>query len=162
MPTLLITRAGYTKLQHEFNELWSNERPKVTKIVAWAASLGDRSENADYQYNKKRLREIDRRLRYLRSQLEQLRIVDYHPSQEGKIYFGARVYLKNFNGQSLAFRIVGPDEIFHNSDYISIDAPMARACLQKSVGESVQVIVSGELPLDWEITAITYYPSNNS
>lgn len=156
MATPLITRSGYEKLQQEFNDLWRIERPEVTKIVAWAASLGDRSENADYQYNKKKLREIDRRLRYLKRQLEHLKIVDYHPSQDGKVYFGAWVDLLNATEQTLTFRIVGPDEIFHDPNYVSIDAPISRACLQKTVGEDISVAVPGEPVAAWEITAIRY------
>jgi transcription elongation factor GreB len=156
MATLLITRIGFEKLQQEFYHLWRTERPEVTKIVTWAASLGDRSENADYQYNKKKLREIDRRLRYLKRQLEQLKIVDHHPSQNGKVYFGAWVGLENVTGDLLQFRIVGPDEIFHQTDYVSIDSPIARACLQKSVGDEIRVMVPGEPVAEWEITAISY------
>lgn len=81
----VITPEGYAELQKELDRLWFKERPKVTKIVQWAASLGDRSENADYQYNKKRLREIDRRVRFLRKRLDELRIVEYNPAQEGKV-----------------------------------------------------------------------------
>ncbi len=99
--------------------------------VTWAASLGDRSENADYQYNKKRLREIDRRVRYLTKCLEQLKIVDYSPQQEGKVFFGAWVEIENDEGDIKRFRIVGYDEIFGRKDYISIDSPMARALLKK-------------------------------
>lgn len=99
--------------------------------VTWAASLGDRSENADYQYNKKRLREIDRRVRYLTKCLEQLKIVDYSPQQEGKVFFGARVEIENDEGDIKRFRIVGYDEIFGRKDYISIDSPMARALLKR-------------------------------
>lgn len=95
--------------------------------MTWAASLGDRSENADYQYNKKRLREIDRRVRYLTKCLEQLKIVDYSPQQEGKVFFGAWVEIENDAGETKRFRIVGYDEIFGRNDYISIDSPMARA-----------------------------------
>ena len=84
MRTQLITREGYDKLKQELDYLWREERPEVTKKVTWAASLGDRSENADYQYNKKRLREIDRRVRYLTKCLEQLKIVDYSRSRKAK------------------------------------------------------------------------------
>ena len=86
---MVVTREGYEKLKQELNYLWREERPEVTKKVTWAASLGDRSENADYQYNKKRLREIDRRVRYLTKCMENLKIVDYSPQQEGKVFFGA-------------------------------------------------------------------------
>ncbi len=131
MKTPLITREGYEKLKSELNYLWREERPEVTKKVTWAASLGDRSENADYQYNKKRLREIDRRVRYLTKCLENLKIVDYSPQQEGKVFFGAWVEIENDDGDIRRFRIVGYDEIFGRKDYISIDSPMARALLKK-------------------------------
>ena len=116
MKTPLITREGYEKLKQEMDYLWRQERPEVTKKVTWAASLGDRSENADYQYNKKRLREIDRRVRYLTKCLEQLKIVDYSPQQEGKVFFGAWVEIENDEGDIKRFRIVGYDEIFGRKD----------------------------------------------
>ncbi|SSQ02492.1 transcription elongation factor GreB [Klebsiella pneumoniae] len=103
MKTPLITREGYEKLKQEMDYLWRQERPEVTKKVTWAASLGDRSENADYQYNKKRLREIDRRVRYLTKCLEQLKIVDYSPQQEGKVFFGAWVEIETMKAISSAF-----------------------------------------------------------
>ncbi|RAP67434.1 transcription elongation factor GreB [Candidatus Erwinia dacicola] len=107
MKTKLITREGYNLLKKELDFLWREERPEVTKKVTWAASLGDRSENADYQYNKKRLREIDRRVRYLTKCLEQLRIVDYGPQQDGKVFFGAWVEVENDDEDVKRFRIVG-------------------------------------------------------
>ncbi|MGC0909284.1 transcription elongation factor GreB [Pantoea agglomerans] len=155
MKTRLITREGFDKLKAELDYLWREERPEVTKKVTWAASLGDRSENADYQYNKKRLREIDRRVRYLTKSLEQLRIVDYSPQQDGKVFFGARVEIENDEGDLKRFRIVGYDEIFGRKDYISIDSPMARALLKKEVGDAATV----ETPVGpalWYINAIDY------
>ena len=132
MKTNLITREGFQRLKDELDFLWKEERPEVTKKVTWAAGLGDRSENADYQYNKKRLREIDRRVRYLRKRLEQVKVVDYSPQQEGKVFFGAWVEVENQMGEVKKFRIVGPDEIYGDAkDYISIDSPMARALLKK-------------------------------
>lgn len=131
MKTKLITREGYNKLKEELDFLWRQERPEVTRKVAWAASLGDRSENADYQYNKKRLREIDRRVRYLRKCLEELGIVDYAPAQEGKVFFGAWVEVENEEGETKRFRIVGYDEIFERKDYISIDSPWPAPCSRK-------------------------------
>ncbi len=110
--------------------LWRQERPEVTKKVTWAASLGDRSENADYQYNKKRLREIDRRVRYLTKCLEQLKIVDYSPQQEGKVFFGAWVEIENDEGDIKRFRIVGYDE-FLAAKTISPSTRDARALLKK-------------------------------
>ncbi|MBW7471521.1 transcription elongation factor GreB [Marinobacter sp. M216] len=138
MKTNLITREGFDKLQEELDFLWRKERPEVTRKVTWAASLGDRSENADYQYNKRRLREIDRRVRHIRKRLESVRIVDYSELQEGRVFFGAWVRLVD-DETSLTFRIVGPDEIYERKDYVSIDAPIARACLKKEADDEVIV-----------------------
>ena len=134
MKTPLITREGYEKLKKEMDYLWREERPEVTKKSDLGGKLGDRSENADYQYNKKRLREIDRRVRYLTKCLENLKIVDYSPQQEGKVFFGAWVEIENDDVDTLRFRIVGYDEIFGRKDYISIDSPMARALTEKGSG----------------------------
>ncbi len=155
MKTPLITRAGYNALKEELDHLWRVERPDVTQKVSWAASLGDRSENADYQYNKKRLREIDRRVRYLRKTIEDIKIVDYSPVQEGKVFFGAWVEIENDEGETKKFRIVGYDEIFNTKNYISIDSPMARALLKKEVGdEAVVKTEAGEFI--WYILSIVY------
>ena len=155
MKTNLITREGYEALQQELDHLWREKRPDVTKKVAWAASLGDRSENADYHYNKKLLREIDRRVRYLRKRLEEVRVVDYSPQQDGKVFFGAWVEIENDAGESLCLRIVGPDEIYQRKDYISIDSPMARALLKKSVDDEALVETpSGKK--SWYIKRIRY------
>lgn len=155
MKTNLITREGFEALQQELTFLWKQERPEVTKKVSWAASLGDRSENADYQYNKKRLREIDRRVRYLQKRLDKLRIVDYSSQQDGQVFFGAWVEIENEQEEKLTFRIVGPDEIYGRNDYISIDSPMARALLKKSVDdEAVVKTPTGEAV--WFINRIRY------
>lgn len=155
MRTRLITREGFNTLKAELDYLWREERPEVTKKVTWAASLGDRSENADYQYNKKRLREIDRRVRYLSKSLEQLRIVDYSPQQDGKVFFGAWVEVENDDGEVKRFRIVGYDEIFGRKDYISIDSPMARALLKKAVGDMAIVETPAGLAA-WYVNEISY------
>ena len=155
MKTPLVTREGYEKLKQELNYLWREERPEVTKKVTWAASLGDRSENADYQYNKKRLREIDRRVRYLTKCMENLKIVDYSPQQEGKVFFGAWVEIENDDGVTHRFRIVGYDEIFGRKDYISIDSPMARALLKKEVGD-LAVVNTPAGEASWYVNAIEY------
>ncbi|MGI0153947.1 transcription elongation factor GreB [Pseudidiomarina sp. WS423] len=139
MKTNLITRAGFTKLTDELNYLWREYRPEITQKVAWAASLGDRSENADYKENKRLLRQIDRRVRFLRKRLEEVRIVDYSPQQQGRVFFGAWVVIEDESGQQRRFRIVGPDEIYGRNDYISIDSPMARALLKKQVDDEVTV-----------------------
>lgn len=155
MPTNIITRAGHTALKAELDHLWQTYRPEITQKVAWAASLGDRSENADYQYNKKLLREIDRRIRYLRKRLEDIRVVDYAPEQEGKVFFGAWVEIDNEAGEVKRFRVVGYDEIYGRNNYISIDSPMARALLKKSEGDEVIVQTpTGEAV--WFIASITY------
>ncbi|BDZ75032.1 transcription elongation factor GreB [Methylophaga marina] len=155
MDTNIITPEGHTELQQELDHLWRKERPEVTKIVQWAASLGDRSENADYQYNKKRLREIDRRVRYLRDRMSKLRIIEYNPTQEGKAYFGAWVTLIDENDETLTFRIVGPDEIYSKKNYISVSAPVAKKCLGKTVGDIIFVITP-EGKKEWEILTIEY------
>lgn len=155
MKTDLITREGYDTLHQELNYLWKQRRPEITEKVAWAASLGDRSENADYQYNKRLLREIDRRVRYLRKRLAVLRVVDYSPQQDGKVFFGAWVEVENEQGDVKRFRIVGPDEIYGRKDYISIDAPMARALLKKEVDEEVRVTTpTGDKT--WYVNKIDY------
>ena len=157
MRTAIVTREGFIKLQQELDFLWRKERPEITQKVAWAASLGDRSENADYQYNKKRLREIDRRVRYLRKAIENTKVVDYSPAQEGKVYFGAWVEIENDEGEKLTFRIVGYDEIFGRNDYISIDSPMARALLGKQVDDEV-IVHTPAGAKEWYVNAVRYQP----
>lgn len=156
MKSNLITRSGHDKLVAELKHLWHEERPEITKKVNWAASLGDLSENADYQYNKQLLRKIDRRVRYLGKRLEELRIVDFAPEQEGKVYFGAWVEIENEQGEQKTLRIVGVDEIYdHHPQHISIDSPMARALLSKQVDDEVEV----QTPLgkkSWFINSIRY------
>jgi len=153
--TKIITREGHEALKQELDHLWRVYRPEITQKVAWAASLGDRSENADYQYNKKLLREIDRRVRYLRKRLEDMRVVDYAAEQEGRVYFGAWVEIENEAGERKTFRVVGYDEIYGRMDYISIDSPMARALLKKEVGDEFVVqIPTGEAL--WWINEISY------
>ena len=155
MSTKIITREGHEALRKELDYLWREKRPDVTQKVTWAASLGDRSENADYQYNKKLLREIDRRVRYLRKRLEDIRVVEYAPEQEGRVFFGAWVVIENEAGDRKRFRIVGYDEIYERKDYISIDSPMARALLKKEVGDEFVVQTpTGEML--WWVEEIEY------
>ncbi|MCV9879431.1 transcription elongation factor GreB [Brenneria izbisi] len=159
MKTNLITREGYNKLKAEHDHLWNIKRPEITKIVSWAASLGDRSENADYTYNKRLLRQIDRRVRYLRKCLSELQIVDYSPQQDGKVFFGAWVEIENEEGQRKRFRIVGPDEIYGDvKDYISIDSPMARALLKKEVDQEF-IVATPDGDKTWFVNAIEYLDS---
>lgn len=155
MSTSIITKEGHETLKNELDYLWRVQRPEVTQKVSWAAALGDRSENADYQYNKKLLREIDRRIRYLRKRLEDIRVVEYSSEQEGRVFFGAWVEIENDSGEVKRFRIVGYDEIYGRNDYISIDSPMARALLKKEVGDEATVQTpQGEMC--WWINEISY------
>ena len=161
LKTNLITQQGFDKLNKELNYLWREYRPEITRKVTWAASLGDRSENADYKENKRILRQIDSRVRYLRKRLEVLKIIEFSPQQEGKVFFGASVELENDEGESLAFRIVGPDEIYGDAKgYVSIDSPMARALLKKQVGEDAIVNTPGGKKV-WSIVAI-HYPGSDA
>lgn len=155
MKTMLITPEGLEKLKAELDHLWKVERPETTQKVAWAASLGDRSENADYHYNKRRLREIDKRVHYLRKCLDDLKVVEYAPYQEGKVMFGAWVEVENSKGQKIRFRIVGGEEIFERRDYISIDSPMAQALLKKEVGDEA-VVQTPTQQLVWRVSKIEY------
>jgi transcription elongation factor GreB len=155
MKTPLITPEGLEKLKAELDHLWRVERPDTTQKVAWAASLGDRSENADYHYNKKRLREIDRRVLYLRKCVDDLKVVSYSPFQEGKVMFGAWVEIENDKGMRKRFRIVGSEEIIGAKDYISIDSPMAHALINKIAGDQAVVKTAGG-EFVWRITKIEY------
>ena len=134
-----ITRQGWLVLDQELKFLWKEERPKVTQAVSDAAALGDRSENAEYIYGKRRLREIDRRVRFLTKRLEVLQIVDYNPKQEGKIFFGAWVELEDEEGKTKQYRIVGCDEFAPAKNWISIDSPVARALIGKTLDDEVRV-----------------------
>src|SRR3989344_3859035 len=129
--SVYITPEGARKLRDELDHLWRTERPKVTQAVSEAAAQGDRSENAEYIYGKKRLREIDRRVRYLQKRIPDLQIVDRAPDDPAHIFFGARVTLEDKNGDEFEYRIVGPDEFDMARSDISIDSPLARALLKK-------------------------------
>ena len=138
--TPIITAAGFSRLRQELNHLWKIKRPQVTARVAAAAALGDRSENADYIYGKKQLAEIDHRIRYLDQRIRTWKIVDRLPS-DGKVYFGAWVTLTTAKGGDKArYRLVGPDEIDDKAQYISIDSPMAKALLGKSLGDEIAIM----------------------
>ncbi len=127
-----LTAEGEQKLKAELHQLWKVERPKVTQSVAEAAALGDRSENAEYIYGKKRLREIDSRVRYLSKRLEEISVVSTLPDDLNKVYFGAWVTLEDDHGQLARYRLVGPDEIDPQRGYISIDSPLGKALLGKT------------------------------
>lgn len=153
--TPLITAAGAQRLREELHELWHVQRPAVTLAVSEAAAQGDRSENAEYTYGKKMLRQIDSRVRFLRRRLENLKIVDQPPADRSKVFFGASVELEDEDGESQTLRIVGPDEIEPKLQHISIDSPMARALLGKTLDDEVVVQApSGER--SYYVVAIGY------
>jgi len=144
-----VTREGWERLDQELKYLWKDERPRITRAVSEAAALGDRSENAEYIYGKKRLREIDRRVRFLMKRLDDLQIVYPEKQQEGKVYFGAWVTLLNEDDKEVTYRLVGPDEWDVKKGEISIDSPMARALLGKAVEDEIVVKTpEGERYLD--------------
>ena len=132
-----VTREGYQRLSAELAELWKSERPRVTREVAEAAALGDRSENAEYIFGKKKLREIDRRIRFLSKRLDELVVVSTPPEQRERVYFGAFVELEDDAGQALAVRIVGPDELDVAAGRISLDSPLGRALIGKAEGDEL-------------------------
>jgi transcription elongation factor GreB len=138
-----ITADGARRLREELEELWRVERPKVTQAVSEAAAQGDRSENADYIYGKRRLREIDSRVRFLRKRLEGMVIVDKPPADRKRVFFGAWVALESEDGKESRYRIVGPDEFDLAPDYISMDSPLGRALLRKALDDEVTVELPG-------------------
>jgi transcription elongation factor GreB len=134
-----ITPEGAKKLRSELEQLWTVERPRVTQEVADAAAQGDRSENAEYIYGKRRLREIDRRVRFLSKRLDQVTIVSEPPTDAGRAFFGAWVTLEDDDGEEVTYRIVGPDESDVDKGWISMEAPVAKALLGKRDGDEVTV-----------------------
>jgi len=134
-----ITPEGHRRLSEELSYLWKIKRPRVTQAVADAAAMGDRSENAEYIYGKKQLREIDARLRFLQQRLNNLKVVDRNPEDTSKVFFGAWVEIGDADGNIHRYRIVGPDEIDAEKGFISIDSPMAKALLRKTEGDEISV-----------------------
>jgi transcription elongation factor GreB len=131
-----ITPEGEKAMQEELHQLWKVERPQVTHVVHEAAKNGDRSENGDYIYGKRRLREIDSRVRYLSKRLEQLKVVRDKPTNHNKVYFGAWVTLEDEAGNETRYRIVGPDEFDIKAGLISMDSPLAKLMLGKQRDDS--------------------------
>ncbi|MBW2266981.1 MAG: transcription elongation factor GreB [Deltaproteobacteria bacterium] len=139
MPQTPITPEGAHKLQQELEHLWRVERPRVTQEVSEAAALGDRSENAEYIYGKKRLREIDRRVHFLRKHLEELQVVQPgEVADPSRIFFGAWVTVEDDNGDEHCYRLVGPDEIAPERGWISVQSPLGRVLLGKAAGDQVE------------------------
>lgn len=150
-----ITAEGASRLREEIQYLWRQQRPEVVKALAAAAAEGDRSENAEYVYRKKQLGGIDRRIRYLSKRIDIMKIVDRPPADTSVIRFGAQITLNTSAEGRVEYRIVGVDETDARRGYISIDSPVARALLGKTVGASTEV----ELPdcsVMFEVIAIQY------
>lgn len=157
----LITREGRVTLEKELDYLWRVERRQVTQAVTEAAAHGDRSENAEYKEGKRRLREIDRRIRFLRKRLDVLQVVEYSSVQDGKVFFGAWVELENDEGEIARYRIVGADEFDPQKNAISVNSPMARALIGKVVDDEV-VVKTPEGKRLWYVNAIQYQAFNEN
>jgi transcription elongation factor GreB len=155
-----ITADGARRLETELKALWER-RADVTKHLAAAAAEGDRSENAEYIYRKKELREIDRRIRYLQKRLPLLKVIDQLPSDRERVFFGAWVTLENEAGEENTYRIVGADELDTQRGWISVDSPMARALLKKAIDDEVAVETPGGVAR-WFIVDVRYPPEDPS
>ena len=131
------------RLKQELDHLWRVLRPQVTQAVQEAAAQGDRSENAEYIYGKRQLREIDRRVRFLRQRLDGMVVVDAPPSDPSRVFFGAWVRLEDEDGIEAEYRIVGPDEFDAAQGFISMDSPLGRALLRKGLDDEVKVELPG-------------------
>jgi transcription elongation factor GreB len=149
-----VTPEGARRLRAELDQLWRVERPAVTRAVAEAAAMGDRSENAEYIYGKRRLREIDRRVRQLRERLDGLKVVSEPPADRGRVFFGAWVTIEGADG-TRRHRVVGPDEFDRESGYVSMDSPLGRALLGKRVGDALEIELPGGV-MAATVTAIDY------
>lgn len=151
-----ITPDGYGALQAELAQLWEVERPEVVRTVYWAATNGDRSENGDYIYGKKRLRQIDGRVRFLRKRLESLAVVDpKFQKNRDRVLFGATVGYERENGRAQTVTLVGSDETEPSAGRISLDSPIGSALMEKAVGDLVFVQTPGGEE-ELEITSISY------
>jgi len=136
-----ITAEGHKRLTEELDYLWKIKRPEVTRILSAAAAEGDRSENAEYIYRKKELREMDARIRFLRKRLDNMVIVDRVPANTEKVYFGAWVTIEDDAGNEKTYRVVGPDEFDPKLGFISMDSPMGKALLGKSLDDEIKITV---------------------
>ena len=150
-----ITPAGHARLRAELDQLWRVERPQVTAAVSAAAAQGDRSENAEYTYGKRRLREIDSRVRFLRQRLDGMVVVEKPPSDPQRVFFGAWVELEDEQGNLHRHRIVGPDEFDQAEGYISMDAPLAKALMGKGLDAEIALSIAGQ-ELRYTIMSIEY------
>ncbi len=138
-PPRYITPEGYRRLAEEHARIWSSDRPRIVAEVEAAAALGDRSENAEYIYGKRKLRELDRRLRFLSQRLDSLTVMVPRPDPRGRAFFGAWVTVEDEKGQERTYRLVGPDEFDVAAGDISVEAPLGRALLGRREGDAVTV-----------------------
>lgn len=152
-----ITAAGFKRMKDELTQLWKIERPQVTQTVHEAAKNGDRSENGDYIYGKKRLREIDSRVRYLSKRIEALTVVDRLPADQSKVFFGAWVTLEDEDGNEKTYQIVGPDEFNVAEQKLSMDSPLAKAMLGKRLDDEI-ILKKPDGEDFFYITKIEYKP----
>ena len=152
-----ITLAGADALRQELTALWQLRRREVVPALSAAAAEGDRSENAEYIYRKKQLGEIDRKIRYISKRLDEVKVVENTPARTDQVFFGAHVTLEDDEGEFNVYRIVGADETDARRGYISIDSPLARAILGKSVGDVITVQLPQKLA-EYELIEISYQP----
>lgn len=154
--SLYITRAGFERLKAEYEHLWRERRPEVVRAITAAAAEGDRSENAEYIYRKKELREIDARVHYLQRRLPDFKVVESTPTDGSRVFFGAAVTVADVaTGREKTYRIVGGDEVDSATGAISIDSPLARALMKKSCGDALRVMLPGG-EVEFEIVEIAY------
>jgi transcription elongation factor GreB len=153
-----ITPQGAARLKQELDHLWRVLRPQVTQAVQEAAAQGDRSENAEYIYGKRQLREIDRRVRFLRQRLDGMVVVGAPPSDRSRVFFGAWVKLEDEDGAEVEYRIVGPDEFDAATGLISMDSPLGRALLRKGLDDEVKVELPGGLKI-YVVVGVRYEES---
>jgi len=150
-----ITPEGKQRLVEEVDKLWKKRRPEVTRALAAAAAEGDRSENAEYIYRKKELREIDARVRHLRKRLDGIVVVDQVPDDRDRVYFGAWVRLEDESGEKYVYRVVGPDEFDPSLGYISMDSPMGKALIGRSLDDTFTLTLP-EGAAEYVITEVSY------
>jgi transcription elongation factor GreB len=155
MASPYITPEGQKLISEELSYLWKIKRPQVTQAVAEAAAMGDRSENAEYIYGKKQLRQIDSRIRFLAKRLRELIVVDRIPDDTAKVFFGAWVKIEDADGNVHEYRIVGADEFDPEKNFISVDSPMAKALLRKTAGDEI-IVNRPTGPTAFVLTAVRY------
>ena len=158
--SVYITPEGAARLRAELDHLWRVQRPRVTQAVSEAAAQGDRSENAEYIYGKKQLREMDRRIRFLQKRLDEIVIVERTPEDRTRIFFGAWVRLESDAGETVEYRIVGADEFDLAQGRISIDSPLARALLKKTVNDEANLVLPKKQAV-YTILDVRYTPFNS-